>query len=74
MIAHCLPFYLKCQWSPLNIVCVKGMWKELSSIAKFISGFKMAPKFGIFKRFRLNPCGLCSAAAVDCQNGTLDFL
>lgn len=74
MIANSLPFYLKCQWPPLNTVCVKGMWKELSTITKFLSGFKVEPKFGIFKRFRLNPCGLCSAAAVACQNGTLGLL
>lgn len=49
MIASSLPFYLKCQWSPLNIICVQGMWKELSTITKFISGFKVEPKFGIFK-------------------------
>lgn len=74
MTANSLPFYLKCHWSPLIIICVKGMWKELSSITKFISRFKEAPKFGIFKRFRFNLCGLCSAAAVDCQNVTLGLL
>lgn len=62
------------QMSPLNIICVKGKWKELSSITKFISSFKVAAKFGIFKRFRLNPCGLCCAATVVCQNGTLSIL
>lgn len=74
MIANSLPFYFKCQWSPFNIVYVKGMWKELSTITKFRSSFKVEPKFGIFKKFRLNPCGLCSAAAVECQNGTLGLL
>lgn len=36
------------QMSPWNIICVKGKWKELSSITKFISNFKPAAKFGIF--------------------------